>query len=155
MAWFLHRYPYAEAHTNFYSPIMRGTTIMQTSKIGLVLFNDKFEDGSLPIPSLSPLLSSPSTSPRSPLAPPLSKLGKVPFFSLLHGRGEKMRIHLASFIKKPKVKKLKKLKLPNLKTDDKKKRRQNGSLQKKILECKTPQEIETLLIHEGVLKIDF
>jgi len=128
---------------------------MQTSKIGLVLFNDKFEDGSLPIPSLSPLVSSPFTSPRPPLQPPLSKLGKVPFFSLLHGRGEKMRIHLASFIKKPKVKKLKKLKLPSLKTNDKKERKQDGNLQKKILECKTPQEIETLLIHEGILKVNF
>jgi len=128
---------------------------MQKSKIGLVLFNDKFEDGALPLPSLSPLVSSPSTLPRPPLQPLLSKLGKVPFFSLLHGRGEKMRIHLASFIKKPKVKKLKKLKLPNLKTEDKKERKQNRNLQKKILECKTPQEIETLLVNEGVIKINF
>ena len=133
---------------------------MQKSKIGLVLFNNKFEDGSLPIPSLSPLCSIPfsSTKPRPPLQPPLSKLGKVPFFSLLHGRQEKTRIHLASFIKKPKVKKLQKSKLSDLKTDlktgNKKKRKQNENLQKRILECKTPQEIETLLIHEGVLKVD-
>jgi len=133
---------------------------MQKSKIGLVLFNDKFEDGSIPIPPLSPLPSSPSITPRSPLAPPLSKLGKIPFFSLLHGRQEKVRIHLASFVKKPKVKKLKKLKLsdikiPNIKTTGKKERKQNRNLQKRILDCKTPQEIETLLIQEGILKVDF
>jgi len=127
---------------------------MQKSKIGLVLFNDKFEDGSLPTPSLSPLSSSPPIKPRPPLQPPLSKLGKVPFFSLLHGRQEKTRIHLASFIKKPKVKKLTKSKLSNIKTENKKKRKQNEDLQKRILECKTPQEIETLLIKEGVLKVD-
>jgi len=127
---------------------------MQKSKIGLVLFNDKFEDGSVPKPSLSHISSSPLVTPRLPLTPPLSKLGKIPFFSLLHGRGEKMRIHLASFIKEPKVKKVEKLKLSDIKTNDKKERKQNGRLQKKILECKTPQEIETLLIHEGVLKVD-
>lgn len=126
---------------------------MQKSKIGLVLFNDKFEDGSLPMPSLSPVSSSPFTSPRPPLQPPLSKLGKVPFFSLLHGRGEKTRIHLASFIKKPKVKKLKKPRLSNLKTKDKKERKQSENLQKRILECKTPQEIESLLVREGVIKV--
>lgn len=129
---------------------------MQKSKIGLVLFNDKFEDGSIPIPSLSSLSSSPLVTPRLPLLPPLSKLGKVPFFSLLHGRGEKVRIHLASFIKKPKVKKLKKFKLANIKTSDKKERKRNGNLQKRICtECKTPQEIESLLIREGILKVDF
>jgi len=128
---------------------------MQKSKIGLVLFNDKFEDGSLPMPSLSPLASSPLVTPRPPIVPPLSKLGKVPFFSLLHGRGEKVRVHLASFNKKPKVKKVKKLRLSDIKTDDKKVRRQNQSLQKKILECKTPREIEVILINAGVLKVDF
>jgi len=128
---------------------------MQKSKIGLVLFNDKFEDGSIPTPYLSNLLSSPQITPRSPLAPPLSKVGKVPFFSLLHGRGEKMRIHLASFIKKPKVKKVKKFRLSDIKTNDKKERKQNRNIQKKILECKTPQEIETLLIYEGIIKVDF
>lgn len=127
---------------------------MQKSKIGLVLFNDKFEDGSLPVPSLYPLASCPTTSPRSPLQPPLSKLGKVPFFSLLHGRREKMRLHLASFIKKPKVKKLKRFRLSDIETIDKKKRKQNGRLQKKILECKTPREIEVLLMHEGIIKVD-
>jgi len=126
---------------------------MQKSKIGLVLFNDKFEDGSLPTPYLSHTLYSPSISPRLPLQPPLSKLGKVPFFSLLHGRQEKTRIHLASFIKKPKVKKVKIFRLSDLKTDDKKKRKQNRRLQKKILECKTPQEIESLLVCEGVIKV--
>lgn len=126
---------------------------MQKSKIGLVLFNNKFEDGSSPIPSLSPLSASYSTNPRPPLAPPLSKLGKVPFFSLLHGRGEKMRIHLASFIKKPKVKKIKRLQLSDSKITSKKERKQNGRLQKKILECKTPQEIESLLVREGVIKV--
>lgn len=130
---------------------------MQKSTIGLVLFNDKFEDGSLPTPPLS-LRSSTNSSitPRLPLFPPLSPLGKVPFFSLLHGRREKTRIHLASFIKKPKVAKVKKLTLrkAQLKTQDKKERKQNGDLQKRILECKTPEEIEALLIQEGVLKID-
>jgi len=153
MARLLHRSLYALAYPNSYSPIMRGATVMQKSKIGLVLFHDKFEDGSLPMPSLTPVVSSLSITPRSPLPPPLSKLGNVPFFTLLHGRGEQMREHLASFIKKPKAQKLKKLNLPDIKTSDKKKRKQNGILQKKILACKTPEEIETLLIHEGVLKV--
>jgi len=130
---------------------------MQTNKIGLVLFNDKFEDGSVPTPPLVVVSSYPSINPRSPLHPPLSKLGNVPFFTLLHGRGEKIRIHLTSFIKekKPKVKKLKKLHLSDIKTEDKKERKQNGNLQKKILACKTPEEIETLLIHEGVVTVNY
>jgi len=121
---------------------------MQKSRIGLVLFNDKFEDGSLPAPHLKITTSSPAINPRSPLLPPLSKVGKVPFFSLLHGRGEKMRLHLESFIKIKKIKKTNKIK-----TVDVKERKKNKSLQKRILECKTPEEIETLLIQEGVLKV--
>jgi len=121
---------------------------MQISKIGLVLFNNKFEDGSLPTPPLPISSSTPSISslsPLHPLPPPLSKIGKVPFFSLLHGRGEKMRLHLNSFIKEKKIK---------IKTENSKERKKNKSLQQKILECKNPEEIESLLILEGVLKVD-
>lgn len=130
---------------------------MQKTKIGLVLFNNAFEDGALPYPPLSTTNSHPSIYPNPPLLPPLSKTGKVLFFSLLHGRGEKMRLHLASFIK---VKKVKKVKKPHagtarVKTENQTERNGNKSLQKRILECKNPEEIETLLIHEGVLKVDF
>ena len=124
---------------------------MQKSKIGLVLFNGKFEDGSLPLPSLSIKSSSPSITPRLPLLPPLSRTGSVPFFSLLHGRGEKMRLHLNSFIK---VKKVKVKKTPKKKASNQGVKNGKQSLQKRILLCNSPEEIETLLIHEGVLKID-
>lgn len=116
---------------------------MEKSKIGLVLFNGKFEDGSLPFPSLTSTPYPLPISPQPPLSPPLSKTGKVPFFSLLCKRSESMRLHLASFIVPPKKKKVKSL--------SSKDRKENGILQKKILACKNPEEIETLLIQEGVL----
>jgi len=124
---------------------------MQKSKIGLVMFNGKFEDGGLPTPPLI-IHSTSTTKPAPPLLPPLTSKGTIPLSSLLSSRSRSLLAHLNSF--KAGKKKVSLQHQENGKLilkDGSRKKKQPDSLQSRIMECKNPQEIETLLIQEGIV----
>lgn len=129
---------------------------MEKSKLGFVLFSGEFEDTATPTPTINIGTVYRHISPKPPLLPPTSPSGLVPYLRLLYQRGEDTRKHLASFNK---PKKVKVTKLPmqgrkgrlEVKTNRKGKKK---SLQERIMECKTPEEMESVLILEGIIKID-